>query len=109
MAANAFVEGDCLEDLEALREDVVIQRAIGRKDLPDPTPVGDFCRWFTLGHLLQLNQAFVEIQQKGYKHRPAGFLRRLKRKVRRGIKEVHLRSGSALYSQKVIEFCGEEG
>ena len=34
LAANAFVGGDYLEDLEALREDVAIQRVIGRKDLP---------------------------------------------------------------------------
>jgi hypothetical protein len=70
LAANAFVGGDYLEDLEALREDVAIQRAIGRKDLPDPTTAGDFCRWFTLGHLLQLNRAFGEIEQRVYERRP---------------------------------------
>src|SRR5208337_2026847 len=70
LAANAFVGGDYLEDLEALREDVAIQRAIGRKDIPDPTTAGDFCRRFTLGHLLQVNRAFGEIEQRVYKHRP---------------------------------------
>jgi len=70
LAANAFVGGDYLEDLEALREDVAIQRAIGRKDLPDPTTAGDFCRRFTLGHLLQMNHAFGEIEQRVYKRRP---------------------------------------
>ena len=172
LAANAFVGGDYLEDLEALREDVAIQRVIGRKDLPDPTTAGDFCRRFTLGHLLQLNRAFAEIEQRVYEHRPevtrwtadvdakvhevygekkqgaaksyngvyslqpmygfvhetdemihgelrsgnthpgaggAGFLRRLKRKIPEGVKEVHLRSDSALYAQKVVEFCEAEG
>jgi hypothetical protein len=172
LAANAFVGGDYLEDLEALREDVAIQRVIGRKDLPDPTTAGDFCRRFTLGHLLQLNRAFAEIEQRVYEHRPevtrwtidvdakvhevygerkqgaaksyngvyslqplygfvhetdemihcelrsgnthpgaggAGFLRRLKRKIPEGVKEIHLRSDSALYAQKVVEFCEEEG
>ena len=172
LAANAFVGGDYLEDLEALREDVAIQRVIGRKDLPDPTTAGDFCRRFTLGHLLQLNRAFADIEQRVYEHRPevtrwtidvdakvhevygekkqgaaksyngiyslqplygfvhetdemihcelrsgnthpgaggAGFLRRLKRKIPDGVKEVHLRSDSALYAQKVVEFCEEEG
>ena len=70
LAANAFVGGDYLEDLEALREDVAIQRVIGRKDLPDPTTAGDFCRRFTLGHLLQLNRAFADIEQRVYEHRP---------------------------------------
>jgi len=70
LAANAFVGGDYLEDLEALREDVAIQRAIGRKDIPDPTTAGDFCRRFTLGHLLQLNRAFGEIEQRIYERRP---------------------------------------
>jgi Transposase DDE domain group 1 len=70
LAANAFVGGDYLEDLEALREDVAIQRAIGRKDLPDPTTAGDFCRRFTLGHLLQVNRAFGEMEQRVYERRP---------------------------------------
>lgn len=37
LATNAFVGGDYLEDLEALRGDVAIQRVIGREDLPDPS------------------------------------------------------------------------
>jgi len=69
LAANAFVGGDYLDDLEALREDRAIQRAIGRKEFPDPTTAGDFCRRFTLGHILQMNQAFAEIQAQVYKHR----------------------------------------
>jgi len=70
LAANAFVGGDYLEDLEALREDGAIQRSIGRKDLPDPTTAGDFCRRFTLGHLLQLNRAYGEMERRVYKWRP---------------------------------------
>src|SRR5271157_4467719 len=69
LAANAFVGGDYLEDLEALREDVAIQRAIGRKDIPDPTTAGDFCRRFTLGHILQMNRAFAEVELEVYKRR----------------------------------------
>jgi len=69
LAANAFVGNDYLEDLEALREDVAIQNAIGRKDIPDPTTAGDFCRRFTLGHLLQMNRAFGEIAKRVYERR----------------------------------------
>lgn len=172
LSANAFAGGDYLEDLEALREDVAIQRAIGRKDIPDPTTAGDFCRRFTLGHLLQLNRAYGEIGRRVYERRPevthwtldvdakvqevygekkqgaaksyngiyslqpmygfvhetdemihcelrsgnthpgaggAGFLRRLKRKIPHTVKSVHLRSDSALYDKKVVEFCEEQG
>lgn len=70
LAANAFVGGDFLDDLEALREDVAIKRAIGRKDIPDPTTAGDFCRRFSLGHILQIERAFREVQQEVYRHRP---------------------------------------
>ena len=35
LSANAFVGGDFLDDLEALREDVAIKKAIGREEIPD--------------------------------------------------------------------------
>ena len=34
LAANAFIGGDYLEDLDALRKGVTIPRVIGRKDHP---------------------------------------------------------------------------
>ena len=69
LAANAFVGGDFLDDLEALREDDAIKMAIGRKEIPDPTTAGDFCRRFKLGHILQINKAFAEIEHEVYKQR----------------------------------------
>ena len=70
LAANAFIGGDFLDDLEALREDRAIQKAIGRKDIPDPTTAADFCRRFTLGHISQFNRAMAEIQENVYPLRP---------------------------------------
>ncbi|KXK30805.1 MAG: hypothetical protein UZ01_01164 [Candidatus Brocadia sinica] len=69
LSANAFAGGDYLDDLEALREDVAIQMAIGRKDIPEPTTAGDFRRRFSLGHILQMNKAFGKIQQSVYRDR----------------------------------------
>jgi hypothetical protein len=69
LAANAFVGNDYLDDLEALREDVAIQKAIGRKEIPDPTTAGDFCRRFSLGHILQMNRAFAEMERAVYSRR----------------------------------------
>jgi Transposase DDE domain group 1 len=70
LAANAFIGGDYLDDLEALREDVAIQKAIGRKEIPDPTTAGDFCRRFSLGHILQWNRAYQDVYQSVYQRRP---------------------------------------
>ena len=64
LAANAFIGGDFLDDLEALREDVALQNAIGPKDIPDPTTAADFCRQFTLGYILQFNRAMAEIHER---------------------------------------------
>jgi hypothetical protein len=42
----------------------------GRKDIPDPTTAGDFCRRFTLGHILQFNRALAEIHRRVHGLRP---------------------------------------
>ena len=70
LAANAFVGGDFLDDLEALRADQALKVAIGREELPDPTTAGDFCRRFTRGHLYQLDRAMGAIFQAVYRRRP---------------------------------------
>ena len=67
LSANAFVVGDYLDELEALREDVAIQMALRRQHIPDPTAAGDFCECFSLGHILQINEAFGDIH-KASKH-----------------------------------------
>jgi len=171
LGANAFIGGDFMEDLEALREDVAIQKAIGRKDIPDPTTAADFCRRFTLGHILQFNRAMAQIHERVYHLRPkltawtidtdakahevfgekkegaarnynglyslqamysfvheteemihcelrpgqtqpgakaVAYLRRMKRKIPVGIKEIYLRSDSAFYNKEVIAFCEGE-
>ncbi len=46
IAYNILAGGDCLEDLELLRQDEVFLDALGAKRLPDPTTAGDFCRRF---------------------------------------------------------------
>ncbi|MBI5039571.1 MAG: IS1380 family transposase [Nitrospirae bacterium] len=172
LSANAFMGGDYLEDLEALREDIAIGKAIGRKEIPDPTTAGDFCRRFTLGHILQMNRAYAEILEVVYARRSpvtswtvdvdakvhevygekkqgaarsyngtyslqplyafvhetdelihtelrsgnthpgdkgAAFLRRFKKKIPQSVTAIHLRSDSALYNKKVVQFCEGEG
>ena len=46
IAYNILCDGDCLQDLERLRNDEVYLDALGTPRIPDPTTAGDFCRRF---------------------------------------------------------------
>ena len=46
IAYNILCNGDCLEDLERLRNDEVYLDALATQRIPDPTTAGDFCRRF---------------------------------------------------------------
>jgi len=46
IAYNMLCDGDCLQDLERLRNDEAYLDALGTQRIPDPTTAGDFCRRF---------------------------------------------------------------
>jgi hypothetical protein len=46
IAYNVLCGGDCLQDLETLRNDEAYLDALGASRVPDPTTAGDFCRRF---------------------------------------------------------------
>jgi hypothetical protein len=46
IAYNILCDGDCLQDLERLRNDEAYLDALGAQRIPDPTTAGDFCRRF---------------------------------------------------------------
>lgn len=46
IAYNILCDGQCLQDLETLRNDEVYLDALGARRIPDPTTAGDFCRRF---------------------------------------------------------------
>jgi hypothetical protein len=46
IAYNLLCDGDCLQDLERLRNDEAYLDALGAQRIPDPTTAGDFCRRF---------------------------------------------------------------
>ena len=56
IAYNLLAGGDCLEDLELLRQDEAYLDALGAQRIPDPTTAGDFCRRFTLEDIETLQQ-----------------------------------------------------
>jgi hypothetical protein len=43
---NIMAGGDCLQDIELLRNDEAYLDALGASRIPDPTTAGDFCRRF---------------------------------------------------------------
>ena len=46
IAYNVLAGGDCLQDIELLRNDEAYLDALGASRIPDPTTAGDFCRRF---------------------------------------------------------------
>jgi hypothetical protein len=65
IAYNILSGGDCLEDLELVRNDEAYLDALGAQRIPDPTTAGDFCRRFTQGQVevlqAQINQVRLKV------------------------------------------------
>jgi len=60
IAYNLLAGGDCLEDLERLRQDETYLDALGTQRIPDPTTAGDFCRRFGEDDIEALQSAINE-------------------------------------------------
>jgi len=73
IAYNILCSGDCLEDIEHLRNDEVYLDALGAQRIPDPTTAGDFCRRFTREDVETLMDLINEIRAKVWKQQPTGF------------------------------------
>jgi len=75
IAYNLLCHGDCLEDLERLRNDEVYLDALGAQRIPDPTTAGDFCRRFSVQDVLTLMEVFNEKRREVWKKQPDEFFR----------------------------------
>jgi len=64
LAYNILTGGDCVEDLERLRENETYMDGIGAERIPDPTTAGDFCRRFDEGSLVALQEAVNDVREK---------------------------------------------
>jgi len=64
IAYNILCNGECLEDIERLRNDDVYLDAVGADRIPDPTTAGDFCRRFAVEHVEILQEIINEIRLK---------------------------------------------
>lgn len=73
IAYNIFCGGECLEDLERLRQDEVYLDALGAQRIPDPTTAGDFCRRFTARDVAILQEIINEVRLSVWRRQPAAF------------------------------------
>jgi len=71
IAYNVLNGGQCLEDIELLRQDEVYLDALGTPRIPDPTTAGDFTRSFRSERtILDLQDAINATRRKVWKKQP---------------------------------------
>ena len=73
MAYNILCNGQCLEDIERLRNDEVYLDAVGADRIPDPTTAGDFCRRFSAEQVEILQDIINAIRLKVWKQQEPSF------------------------------------
>ena len=73
IAYNILCNGDCLEDIERLRNDEVYLDALGAQRIPDPTTAGDFCRRFTKDDVEILMDIINEVRLGIWRKQPEEF------------------------------------
>jgi hypothetical protein len=73
VAYNILCHGQCLEDLERLRNDEVYLDALGAQRIPDPTTAGDFCRRFTPADVMTLMDTINQVRQDIWKQQSERF------------------------------------
>ena len=76
IAYNILAGGDCLEDLELLRQDEGFLDALGAQRLPDPTTAGDFCRRFDEAAVWTLMDTVNQTRQTLWALQPPAFFTR---------------------------------
>jgi len=73
IAYNILCNGDCLEDIERLRNDEVYLDALGARRIPDPTTAGDFCRRFSQADVETLMDIINGIRLRVWRTQPDEF------------------------------------
>jgi len=73
IAYNILCHGECLEDLERLRNDEVYLDALGAQRIPDPTTAGDFSRRFEAADVECLMDAINAVRLNVWQRQPQSF------------------------------------
>lgn len=81
LAYNILAGGECIEDLERLRNDEAYMNALGASRIPDPTTAGDFLRRFDEGSIRALMAALNAVRAKVWERRGAADERFVERAV----------------------------
>lgn len=77
IAYNLISGGDCLQDLERLRNDEAYLDALGASRIPDPTTAGDFCRRFeSAEQVIGLMETINRVRLNVWKQQPPDFFQR---------------------------------
>ena len=77
IAYNVICGGDCLQDLELLRNDEGHLDALGAGRIPDPTTAGDFCRRFeSADQVIGLMDTINRVRLNVWKQQPREFFER---------------------------------
>ena len=77
IAYNVMCGGDCLQDLELLRNDEAYLDALGASRIPDPTTAGDFCRRFeSADQVNTLQDSINSVRVRVWQQQPATFFAR---------------------------------
>jgi len=77
IAYNLLCDGDCLQDLERLRNDEAYLDALGAQRIPDPTTAGDFCRRFeSSDQVIGLMDAINSVRVGVWKRQESSFFER---------------------------------
>ncbi|NNM88421.1 MAG: hypothetical protein HKL95_07865 [Phycisphaerae bacterium] len=64
LACNILAGGECLQDLDWLRNDEVYLEALGTHRIADPTTAGDFCRRFIAADVRTLLDTINQVRLK---------------------------------------------
>ncbi len=75
IAYNLLAGGECLEDLELLRNDENYLNMMGARRIPDPTTAGDFCRRFDSASIDALQTAINEARLRVWRSQPDEFFK----------------------------------
>ena len=75
IAYNILCDGDCLEDLEKLRNDENYLDAVGAERIADPTTAGDFCRRFSSEQVETLQDIINDIRRKVWAQQDSDFFK----------------------------------
>ncbi|MCD6395799.1 MAG: IS1380 family transposase [Planctomycetes bacterium] len=73
IAYNILCNGECLEDIERLRNDEIYLDAVGADTIPDPTTAGDFCRRFSVEQVEILQDVINKVRLKVWKQQESEF------------------------------------